>query len=86
MQATPELQGAVSSGTAGWGANRDHCQRLGSRSYVSTHAHLGTACSGTPWEPLTASGQEELHESERTYASTYAYLGTAGREWAGGSA
>ncbi len=44
------------------------------------HMHISTAAGrGTLWEPRTASGPEELRDSERTYASTHAYLGTAGR-------
>ena len=43
------------------------------------HAPQGAAGRGTLWEPLAASGPEELRDSERTYASTHAYLGTAGR-------
>ncbi len=78
-RATPELHGAVRSGTAGRGPNRDHGPRAGCGSYASTHARLGTAGRGTLWEPRAASGPEELRDSERTYASTHAYLGTASR-------
>ncbi len=90
-----ELHGAVRSGTACRGPNRDHGPRAGRGSYASTHAHLGTSGRGTLWEPRAASGQEEMHDSERTYASAHAYLdttgprdpqGTAGRELAGGGA
>ncbi len=52
---------------------------VGRGSYAATHAHLGTDCRGTLWEPRAASGPEELRDSERTYASTHAYLGTACR-------
>ncbi len=69
--------GAVQSGTAGCGPNRDHWQCAGRGSYASTHAHVGTTSRKTLWEQRAASGQEELRDSERTYASTY--LGTAGR-------
>ena len=79
--ATPELHGAVRSGTAGCGLNRDHWPCTGRGSYASTHAHLGTAGRGTLWELRAVCGLpvEELRDSERTYASTHAYLGTAGR-------
>jgi hypothetical protein len=63
-RATPELHGAVRSGTACCGPNRDHWPRAGRGSYASTHAHLGTAGRGTLWEPLAASGLEELRDSE----------------------
>ncbi len=36
-----------------------------SGSYASTHAHLGTDCRWTLWEPRAASGPEELRDSER---------------------
>ena len=78
-RATPELYGAVRSGTASYGLNRDHGPCTGRGSYASTHAHLGTAGRETLWGPRAASGPEELRDSERTYASTHAYLGTAGR-------
>jgi hypothetical protein len=74
-----ELHGAVRSGTAGCGLNRDHGPCTGRGSYASTHAHLGSAGRETLWGSLAASGLEELRDSERTYASTHAYLGTAGR-------
>jgi len=78
-RATPELHGAVRSGTAGCGLNRDHWPCTGRGSYASTHAHLGTAGRETILGSRAASGPEELRDSERTYASTHAYLGTAGR-------
>jgi hypothetical protein len=50
-RATPELHGAVRSGTAGRGLklplNQDHWPCTGRGSYASTHAHLGTAGSET---------------------------------------
>ncbi len=73
-----KLHGAVRSGTVGCGLNRDHGPCTGHGSYVSKHAHLGTACRETLWGPRAASGPEELRDSERTYAFTHAYLGTAG--------
>ncbi len=78
-RATSELHGAVRSGTAGYGLNRDHGLCTGRGSYASTHAHLGTAGSETILGSRAASGPQELRDSERTYASTHAYLGTAGR-------
>jgi hypothetical protein len=54
-----------------------------------------SSISRTLWEPLAASGPEELRDSERTYASTHAYFGTAvrgtrkvtvGCKWAGRAA
>jgi hypothetical protein len=42
-RATPELHGAVRSGTVGRGPNRDHRQWTGRGGLASTHAHLGTA-------------------------------------------
>ena len=78
-RATPELHGAVRSGTAGCGLNRDHWPCTGRGSYASTHAHLGTAGRETILGSRAASGPEELRDSERTYASTHAYLGTASR-------
>jgi hypothetical protein len=77
--ATLELHGAVRSGTAGYGLNRDHGPCTGRGSYASTHAHLSTAGRETLWGSRAASGPKELRDSERTYASTHAYLGTAGR-------
>ncbi len=68
-RATPELHGAVRSGTAGCGPNRDHGLCTGRGSYASTHAHLGTAGRETLWGPWAASGPEKLRDSERTYAS-----------------
>ncbi len=80
---TPELHGAIQSGTAGCGLYRDHwpCTVTGRGSYASTHAHLGTAGRESILGSRAASGPEELCDSgsERTYASTHAYLGTAGR-------
>jgi hypothetical protein len=78
-RATPELHGAVRSGTACHGPNRDHGSRSGCGSYASTHAHLGTAGRGTLQEPRAASGPEELRDLERTYTSMHVYLSTAGR-------
>jgi hypothetical protein len=83
--ATPEMHGAVRSGTAGCDKlsvrlNRDHGPCTGRGSYESTHAHLGTADRETLWGSRAASGPEELRDSERTYASTHAHLGTAGHE------
>ncbi len=62
-RAMPELRGAVRSGTAGCGPNRDHAVTTGRArtsgdgvvpvgradlgSYASTHAHLGTPGHGT---------------------------------------
>ncbi len=77
-RARATLHGAVRSGTAGRGPNRDDGPRAGCGSYASTHAHLGTAGRGTLWEPRAACGPDELRDSERTYASTHAYFGTAG--------
>ncbi len=77
-RATPELHGAVRSGAAGYGLNRDHGPCTGRGSYASTHAHLGTAGRETILGSRAASGPEELRDSERTYAFTHAYLGTAG--------
>ncbi len=48
-RATPELHGAVRSGTAGCGLYRDHWPCTGRGSYASTHAHLGTAGRETFW-------------------------------------
>ena len=76
---TPELHGAVRSGTTGYGLNRDHGPCTGRGSYASSHAHLGTAGRETILGLRAASGLEELRDSERTYASTHAYLDTAGR-------
>ena len=42
-RATPELHGAVRSGTVGRGPNRDHRPWTGRGGFASTHAHLGTA-------------------------------------------
>ncbi len=78
MRATPELHGAVRSGTAGRGPNRDRWPRAPRKLRIN-------ACTSRhrrPQDPLgtaAASGPEELRDSERTYASTHAYLGTAGR-------
>jgi hypothetical protein len=94
-RATPELHGAVRSGTAGCGLNRDHGPCTGRWSYASTHVHLGTAGRETLWGSLAASGPEELRDSERelrVVACTSWHrrprdpLGTAGRERAGGPA
>ncbi len=77
-RATQELHGAVRSGTAGCGLNRDYgpCTGRGG-SYASTHAHLSTAGRETLWGPRAASWPEELRDSERNYSSTHAYLGIA---------
>jgi hypothetical protein len=64
-RATPELHGAVRSGTAGCELNRDHWPCAGRGSYASTHAHLGTAGCETLWGSRVASGPEELLDSER---------------------
>jgi hypothetical protein len=94
-RATQELHGAVRSGTAGCGLNRDHGPCTGCGSYASTHAHLGTAGRETLWGPRAASGPEEMRDSERelrVYACTSRHcrprdpLGIAGRERAGGAA
>ncbi len=79
---TQELHGAVRSGTAGCGLNRDNLPCTCRGSYASSHAHLGTAGRETHLGSLAASGPEELRDSERTYASSHhdAYLGTAGSE------
>jgi hypothetical protein len=78
-RATPELHGAVRSGTVGRGLNRDHGPWTGCGSYASTHAHLDTVGRETLWGSRAVRGPEELHDSERTFASTHAYLDTAGR-------
>jgi hypothetical protein len=78
-RATPELYGAVRSGTSCCGLYRDHWPCTGRGSYALLHAHLGTAGSETILGSWAASGPEELRDSERTYASTHAYLGTTGR-------
>ena len=69
-RATPELHGAVRSGTACCGLNRDQgpCTGRGS-----------SAGRETLWEPRAASGPEELRDLERTYTSMHVYLSTAGR-------
>jgi hypothetical protein len=64
-RATPELHGAVRSGTAGCGLYRNHWPCTGRGSYASTHAHLGTAGRETLWGSRAASGPEELLDSER---------------------
>ena len=64
---TPELHGAVRSGTAGCGLNRDHGPCTGRGSYASTHAHLGTAGRKTLWGPRAAGGPEELRDSELSH-------------------
>jgi hypothetical protein len=48
-RATPKLYGAVRSGTAGCGLNREHGPCIGRGSYASTHAHLGTAGREILW-------------------------------------
>ncbi len=78
-RSTPELHGAIRSGTASRGLNRDHGPCTGRGSYASTHAHLGTAGRETLFGSRAASGPEELRDSERTYVSMHAYLGTSGR-------
>ncbi len=64
---TPDLHGAVRSGTAGCGLNRDHWPCTGRGSYASTHAHLGTAGRETILGSRAASGPEELRDSERSH-------------------
>jgi hypothetical protein len=80
-RATPELHGAVRSGTVGRGLNRDHRPCTGRRSYASTHAHLGTAGRETI---LGIAGRTRAGGAARpgagNYASSYACLGTACRE------
>ncbi len=66
-RATPELHGAVRSGTACCGLNRDHGPCMGRGSYASTHAHLGTAGRETLWGSRAASGPEELRDSEQSH-------------------
>ena len=94
-RATPELHGAVRSGLAGCGLNRDHWRCTGRGSYASTHAHLGTAGRETLWGSLAASGQEELLDSERELRVVECtsrhrlprdHVGIAGCERAGGAA
>jgi len=66
-RATPELHGAVRSGTAGRGLNRDHGPCTGRGGFASTHAHLGTAGRKTLWGPRAAGGPEELRGSELSH-------------------
>jgi hypothetical protein len=66
-RAAPELHGAVPSGTAGCGLNRDHGPCTSRGSYASTHAHLGTAGRETLWGPRAVNGPEELRDSERSH-------------------
>jgi hypothetical protein len=67
-RATPELHGgAVRSGTAGRGLNRDHGPCTGRGGFASTHAHLGTAGRETLWGPRAAGGPEELRDSELSH-------------------
>jgi hypothetical protein len=66
-RATPELHGAVRSGTAGCGLNRDHGPCTGRGSNASTHAQLGTAGRETLWGSRAASGPEELRDSEQSH-------------------
>jgi hypothetical protein len=49
-RATPELHGAVRSGTAGCGLNRDDGPCTGCGSYASTHAHLGSPAARPFWD------------------------------------
>ena len=80
-RATPELHGAVRSGTVGRGPNRDHRPWTGRGGFASTHAHLGTAGRETI---LGIAGRTRAGGAARpgagNYASSYACLGTAGRE------
>ncbi len=48
--------------------------RAGRRSYASTHAHLGIAGRETLWEPLAASGPEELRGSEWSHGSRHDFV------------
>jgi hypothetical protein len=73
------LHGAVRSGTAGSGPNRDHRPCTGRGSYALSHAHLGTAGREPFLGSRAASGPEKLLDSEWTHTSTHAYLCTAGR-------
>ena len=70
-RATPELHGAVRSGTVGRGPNRDHRPWTGRGGFASTHAHLGTAGRETILANFLGSravrGPEELRDSEWTY-------------------
>jgi hypothetical protein len=63
-RATLELHGAVRSGAAGCGSNRDHWPPAGHESYASTHAHLGTGGRETHRGPPAASRPEEQLDSE----------------------
>ncbi len=80
-RATPELHGAVRSGTVGRGPNRDHRPWTGRGGFASTHAHLGTAGRETT---LGIAGRTRAGGAARlgagNYASSHARLGTAGRE------
>ena len=67
-RATPELHGAVRSGTVGLGLNRDHRPWTGRGGFASTHAHLGTAGRETTLGKLgsrAVRGPEELLDPER---------------------
>jgi hypothetical protein len=69
--ATPELHGAVRSGTAGRGPNWDHGPRGGCGSYVSTDVQLGTAGRETRKGTLgseQAGGAARLGADLRVYA------------------
>jgi hypothetical protein len=80
-RATPELHGAVRSGTVGRGPNRDHRPWTGRGGFASTHAHLGTAGRETT---LGIAGRTRAGGAARAgagnYSSSHARLGTAGRE------
>jgi hypothetical protein len=80
-RATPELHGAVRSGTVGRGPNRDHRPWTGRGGLASTHAHLGTAGRETT---LGIAGCTLAGGAARAgagnYSSSHARLGTAGRE------
>ncbi len=78
-RATPELHGAVRSGTVGRGPNRDHWPWTGVTgrgSFASTHAHLGTAGRETT---LGIAGRTRAGGAARpgagNYASSHARLG-----------
>jgi hypothetical protein len=84
-RATPELHGAVRSGTVGRGLNRDHRPWTGRGGFASTHAHLGTAgrettlgIAGRMSHRTRAGGA--ARPGAGNYASSHARLGTASRE------
>ncbi len=84
-RATPELHGAVRSGTVGRGPNRDYRPWTGRGGFASTpaHAHLGTGGRETR-TILGIAGRTRAGGAARpgagNYASSHARLGTAGRE------